>query len=64
MTLSKHCGGLGIPDLRTLNMYLLASWIKRYELGKGKLWRDTIDKKYNTDKPNILSCRDVGASKF
>ena len=29
---NKEFGGLGVPDLRTLNMCLLASWIHRYHL--------------------------------
>ena len=64
VTLNKEYGGLGIPDLRHLNVCLLASWIKRYEMGRDKLWRSVIDSKYNTDKPNMLWSRDIGASKF
>jgi hypothetical protein len=28
--LKKEFGGLGIPDLRDLNLCLLCSWIKKY----------------------------------
>jgi hypothetical protein len=26
----KEVGGMGVPDLRNLNLCLLASWIQRY----------------------------------
>jgi hypothetical protein len=36
----KEYGGLGIPNLRDLNLYLLTSWIRRNNLDDGhKLWR-------------------------
>jgi hypothetical protein len=28
----ERAWGMGIPDLRNLNMYLLASWIQMYQL--------------------------------
>jgi hypothetical protein len=36
VTMKKEYGGLGIPDLRELNLFLLRSWIKRYSVDKGK----------------------------
>jgi hypothetical protein len=60
----KEFGGCGIPNLRDLNTCLLASSIKRYQAGEGKLWKELIDFKYNTAKPNILSCRDTNGSQF
>lgn len=60
----KGFGGLGIPDLRELNLCLLASWIKRYQLDGGKLWREIIDDKYNTSNPNIFCTNTTGASQF
>jgi hypothetical protein len=30
LTQRKENGGLGIPDLRDLNMCLLSSWVQRY----------------------------------
>jgi hypothetical protein len=33
----KEFGGLGIPDLAELNMCLLATWIKRYNLAEDKI---------------------------
>jgi hypothetical protein len=60
----KAHGGLGIPNLRDLNICLLASWIKRYSNGDGKLWKGLIDKKYNTANPNIFSCSILNSSKF
>jgi hypothetical protein len=57
-------GGLGVPNLRELNLYLLGSWIKRYVVNKGKIWKQLIDFKYKTNKPNVLNCNDIEASSF
>lgn len=62
VTISKEFGGLGVPDLRQVNICLLASWIRRYSLDGNKLWKRVFDFKYNTNRPNILSCVDIGAS--
>jgi hypothetical protein len=35
----KDFGGLGVPNLRDLNICLLASWVKRYNIDENKLWR-------------------------
>jgi hypothetical protein len=43
---------------------LLASWLKRYINGDGKLWKQLIDSKYNTQKSNILACKDTNSSIF
>jgi hypothetical protein len=50
----KEYGGLGVPNLRDLNVCLLVSWIKRYNLDGDKLWRQFLDFKYKTDMPNIF----------
>jgi hypothetical protein len=60
----KEYGGLGVPDLRELNLCLLGSLIKRYAADKDKIWKLLIDFKYNTNNPNVLCCRDNGASNF
>jgi hypothetical protein len=60
----KELGGLGIPDLRSLNMALLSSWIFRYHLNSNSIWTRIIDFKYRTKKPNIFCCPDVGVSPF
>jgi len=60
----KYYGGLGIPNLRDLNICLLASWIKRYNIDKNKLWKQVIDSKYNTNRPNIFYSRTNGTSQF
>jgi hypothetical protein len=62
VTMKKEYGGLGVLDLREINLYLLASWISGYSRGEGKILKALIYFKYNTSNPNILSCRDVGAS--
>jgi hypothetical protein len=43
---------------------LLGSWLKRYSVDEGKLWKYLVDFKYNNNSPNIFTCRDFGASNF
>jgi hypothetical protein len=62
--LSRIRGGLRVPDLRNLNLCLLASWIQRHQDTERKLWRDIIDTKYNHDDPNIFCANNRGASPF
>jgi hypothetical protein len=54
LTQRKEQGGLGIPDLRMLNMCLLASCVQRYHDAKSKLWREIVDCKYQTSSPNLF----------
>jgi hypothetical protein len=37
VSMCKEYGGLGIPDLRDLNINLLVSWLKRYKSDKDKI---------------------------
>jgi hypothetical protein len=37
MCMKKYVGGLGIPNLRDLNLCLLGSWVKRHALDDQKL---------------------------
>lgn len=53
--MKKDFGGLGIPNLRELNTCLLGSWIKTYYDGGRKLWKDIVNFKYNSEKPNIFN---------
>jgi len=39
VSMLKEYGGLGVPNLRDLNVCLLVSWMKRYNLDGDKLWR-------------------------
>jgi hypothetical protein len=64
VSMRKVFGGLGIPNLKDLNVCLLGSWFKRYIQGEGTLWRKVIDSKYNTRNPNILCCHDTHPSTF
>lgn len=64
VSMPKEFGGLEIPNLRDLNLCLLRSWLKRYNLDDKKLWKELIDFKYNTCKPNIFYSKDIGASQF
>jgi hypothetical protein len=62
--MEKDFGGLGVPNLRELNICLLGSWIRRYSLDKYKLWRQVVDYKYDTCSPNIFTCGDRRVSSF
>jgi hypothetical protein len=48
VSMHKDFGGLGVPNLRDLNICLVGSWIKRYQADGGKLWKEVIDFKYRT----------------
>jgi hypothetical protein len=39
ISMRKEFGGVGIPNLRDLNICLLGSWIKRFQKDEGKLWK-------------------------
>ena len=47
----KEMGGFGIPDLRSLNLALLSSWIFRYHLNTNSIWTRIVDYKYKTKNP-------------
>ena len=64
IALKKQFGSLGIPNIADMNLSLLASWAKRYFNDDGKIWKQIIDAKYKTCKPNIFACPDIGASPF
>jgi hypothetical protein len=64
VSVRKEYGGLGLPNLRDLNICLLASWLRRYEQDRGKLWREILDFKYKTDRVNIFQSTSVGSSPF
>jgi hypothetical protein len=58
MAQKKEFGGLGIPDLRDLNLCLLAAWIQRYYDPTPKLWKEIVEQKYKVDSPNLFCCDD------
>jgi hypothetical protein len=60
----KDHGGVGILNLRDLNMSLLGSWISRYQKDDGKLWKQIIDEKYKTTKSNFMYTPTKGGSHF
>jgi hypothetical protein len=64
LTQRKEQGGMGIPDLRMLNMCLLASWVQRYYDGVSKLWRNIVDCKYQSNAPNLFGCNVRNGSPF
>jgi len=64
VSMHKDFGGLGIPNLRDLNLCLLASWLKRYNVDRDKLWKELIDFKYDTLNPHVLLTRTSNASSF
>jgi hypothetical protein len=62
--MEKDFGGPGMSNLRELNICLLGSWVRMYFVDKEKIWKQLVDYKYNTNNPNIFTCREVGASNF
>jgi len=55
VSMLKEYGGLGIHNLsRVVNLCLLASWIKRYNVDGHKMWKQLIDFKYDTNNPNLF----------
>jgi hypothetical protein len=61
--MEKDYGGLGIPQIRDLNLCLLGSWVRRYVQDEGKLWRNIVDRKYRR-KGNIFCLNKNHASPF
>jgi len=41
----KDFGGLGIPNLRSLNLSVLCAWIFRYHLNDSAIWVQILDSK-------------------
>jgi hypothetical protein len=64
VAMEKDFGGLGVPSLRDLNIFLLGSWVRRHAQDKGKIWKMLIDFKYNTSNPNIFTYKNSGVSNF
>ena len=62
--MKKEFGGLGVPNIRDVNMCLLGSWIKSYSLGEKQIWRELIDKKYIKNVPNIFASKPNNPSQF
>lgn len=61
VTMKKEYGGLGIPNIRDLNLVLLASWIHRYKVDNHRLWKQIVGYKYNTANPNIFAGNDINS---
>jgi hypothetical protein len=51
----KEYEGLGIPNLREMNMSWLASWIRRCNLDDNKTWKQIIDSKLLYYDPNSFT---------
>jgi hypothetical protein len=64
VSMKKEFGGLGVPNLRELNLCLLGSWVSRYCVDRDKIWKNLIDFKYRTCEPSIFTCGDNGVSNF
>lgn len=62
VNMGKKDGGLGVLDLKILNLALLGSWIKRYITGKGKFWHSIISQKYVRNGITFPEGCDVGCS--
>jgi hypothetical protein len=52
--MEKEFGGLGVPNLRELNLCLLGSWVRRYFVDNEKIWKQLIDFKYKLLAPTSL----------
>jgi hypothetical protein len=39
LSMKQDYGGMGIPIIRDLNISVLCSWIKRYNLDEHKTWK-------------------------
>jgi hypothetical protein len=61
ITRKKEFGGLGVPNLRDMNLCLLGSWFKRFFSTEDKIFRKIIEYKYNTS-PNILWINPIASS--
>ncbi|XP_026431947.1 uncharacterized protein LOC113329197 [Papaver somniferum] len=46
---TKEKGGLGVCDLKLMNLALLAKWCWRFGVEKNKLWYKIVEDKYGTD---------------
>jgi hypothetical protein len=61
--MKKQYGGLGVPCLKDLNLFLLGSWVKRFIRDEGKLWKNLVEKKY-CSHGNIFYADNRHASPF
>src|SRR4051812_33774908 len=64
VTRKEIFGGLGVPNLRDINLALLASWSKRYYDGTEKGWKLIIHHKYLHNKSNLFHVRSNVGSPF
>jgi hypothetical protein len=61
--MKKKYGGLGVPNLKDLNLCLLGPWVERYIKDESKLWRGIVDRKY-CSRDNIFNFDKNQASPF
>lgn len=62
--MKKDHGGLGIHNIKDVNLCLLGNWVKRYIKDEGKIWRTIVDNKYINKSPNIFACKPQNPSRF
>ena len=62
--MKKEHGGLGVPNIKDVNLCLLGCWVKRYSQDDGKIWKTIVDNKYVRNAPNIFASRPQAASTF
>lgn len=62
LAINKSKGGLGIPDIRTVNSYLLMKWWWRFGFEKNVLWKNLICSKYPTEGGKRFPNQVVNAS--
>lgn len=54
VSMKKENGGLGVPELKNLNLSLLGYRVKRFITDKGKLWHSIMKQKYVRNVPSIF----------
>jgi hypothetical protein len=57
--MKKEFEGLGVPDLRELNLCLLGFWIRRYSQDNENFWKMLVDFKYNSKNLNLFTYREM-----
>jgi len=60
----KKNGGIGIKDVRIMNVCLPAKWRWRLLEGENALWKDVLEEKYGSCKECVLEGGVTSWSRF
>jgi hypothetical protein len=55
--MKREFGGLGIPNLKDLNLCLLGSWIKRYIRAEGSIWKKIVEQSTILDSQTFFDVK-------